>query len=82
MEVKEDYQGGEQAMQRHREDDGAVYGTFNEAESEWPSSCHVSRINIKVQGLVTFWVSVLWFARRGLLVSADGVFLVQYAQIG
>ena len=47
MEVKVYYQGGEQAMQRHWQYDYAVYGTFNEAESEWPSSCHVSRINIK-----------------------------------
>ena len=47
MEVKEYYQGGEQAMQRHWQYDYAVYGTFDEAESEWPSSCHVSRINIK-----------------------------------
>ncbi len=47
MEVKEYDQGGEQAMQRHGQYDGAVYGTFDEAESEWPSSCHVSRINIK-----------------------------------
>ena len=54
MKVKEDYQGGEQAMQRHWEDDGAVYGAFDEAESEWPSSCHVSRINIKSKGFVTF----------------------------
>ena len=43
MEIKEYYQGGEQAMQRHWQDDGAVYSTFDEAESEWPSSCHVSR---------------------------------------
>lgn len=47
MEVKEYYQGGEQAMQRHWQYDGAVYGTFDEAESEWPSSRHVSMINIK-----------------------------------
>ena len=46
MEVKEYYQGGEQAMQRHWQYDGAVYGTFDEAESQWPSSCHVSRINM------------------------------------
>lgn len=54
MEVKEYYQSGEEAMQRHWEDDGAVYGAFDEAEGQWPSSCHVSRINIKAQGLVTF----------------------------
>ena len=38
MEVKEYYQGGEQAMQRHWQYDYAVYGTFDEAESEWPPS--------------------------------------------
>ena len=81
MEVKEYYQGGEQAMQRHWQDDGTVYGTFDEAESEWPSSCYVSRINIKAQGVVTFWVSVLWFVRRELSVCDDGAFLAHYAQI-
>ena len=81
MEVKEYDQGGEEAMQRHWQYDGAVYGTFDEAESKWPSSFHVSRTNIKAQGLITFWVSVLWFARRGLLVSDDGAFLAHYAQI-
>ena len=68
-------------MQRHWYYDGTVYGTFDEAESEWPSSCHVSRIIIKAQGIVTFWVSVLWFARKGLLVFDDGAFLAHYVHI-
>ena len=54
MEVKEYYQRGEQAMQRHWQYDGPVYGTFDEAQSERPSSRHVSITNIEAEGLVTF----------------------------
>ena len=54
MKVKEHYQCGEQAMQCHWQYNGAVYGAFDEAEGEGPSSGHVSITNIEAEGLVTF----------------------------
>ena len=42
MEVKEYDQSSEQAMDGHWHDNSPVYGAFDKAESEWPSSSHVS----------------------------------------